>query len=231
MSPAERRLATSTRLRSVRSHAVTDADDVRGIADELRAIASQGMRWSEDAPYDLDRYSRVRDAAVRLFALTDGRPFVEVERAVLTQLTHLAPVPCGDAAVIDGEGRILLIQRADDQRWAMPGGGFDLGETAAEGVSREAREETGVDVEVLELVGVWDSRFNGATDWLQLYQFVFLCRPRSQGTATTPQEVLDVGWFRADALPPLSAGHTVRVPYVFEYLGHRRPYFDAPTTG
>jgi ADP-ribose pyrophosphatase YjhB (NUDIX family) len=207
---------------------MTGADDVRRIADELRVIASHGLRWSEGAPYDRDRYERVLDAATRLFALTDERSLEDVERTVLTQLTHLAPVPCGDAAVIGDDGRILLIQRADDRKWAMPGGGFDMGETAAEGVVREAREETGVDVEVLELVGVWDSRFNGATDWLQLYQFVFLCRPTASGTATTPQEVLDVGWFHAADLPPLSAGHAVRIPYVFEYLEHRRPYFDAP---
>jgi 8-oxo-dGTP pyrophosphatase MutT (NUDIX family) len=46
--------------------------------------------------------------------------------------------------VIDPQGRILLMQRTDDRKWAMPGGGLEVGETPAAGVVREAFEETGV---------------------------------------------------------------------------------------
>lgn len=158
--------------------------------------------------------------------MADERDVDEIERTVFSQLTHPAPIPAGDAAVIDDQGRILLVQRADDRLWAMPGGGFYLGETPAEGVAREALEETGVTIEVVELVGVFDSRFCQTRSTLQLYQFTFLCRPLATGKATTPHEVLDQQWFTPGDIPPLSPGHTVRVPYVFEYLSHRRPYFD-----
>ena len=208
---------------------MTDAaDELRMLADELRVISSAGIRWTADDPYNRDRFERVLEVAMRLFAFTDTRPLDEVRRSVLTQLTHPAPVPCGDAAVVDDAGRILLIQRADDHLWAMPGGAFEMGETAAEGVRREAREETGVDVEVLDLIGVYDSRFCETRSWVQLYQFVFLCRPLGAGTATTPHEVLDVGWFARDELPPLSPGHTVRVPDAFRFLDDRRASFDRP---
>jgi 8-oxo-dGTP pyrophosphatase MutT (NUDIX family) len=207
---------------------VTPTEEIRAIADELRALAAMGLRFTQDDPYNRERYERVRSTAARLFAVADVRSPSEIERSLLTQLTHVTPATCGDAAVFDDGGRILLIQRADDGLWAMPGGAFDVGETAAEGVAREAREEAGVEVEVTDLIGVWDSRFCETRSSIQLFQFVFLCRPKRSMEASTPHEVLDVRWFDRAALPDLSPGHTVRVPYAFEFLSHRRSYFDPP---
>jgi ADP-ribose pyrophosphatase YjhB (NUDIX family) len=58
----------------------------------------------------------------------------------------------------------------------MPGGGVEVGETAAQAAVRETREEAGLVVEVIDLVGVYDSRFCETRSSLQLYQFVFLCQ-------------------------------------------------------
>jgi 8-oxo-dGTP pyrophosphatase MutT (NUDIX family) len=52
-------------------------------------------------------------------------------------------------------GDLLLIQRSDNGRWALPGGGHDLGESIGETVRREVREETGLEVEVTDLSGVY----------------------------------------------------------------------------
>ena len=103
---------------------------------------------------------------------------------------------------------------------------FRRGETPAEGVAREAAEETGITVEIQELVGVYDSRFCETRSTLQLYQFVFLCRPVTTGPPTTPHEVSDQRWFARDERPVLSPGHTIRVPHVFDYLARRQPFFD-----
>ena len=202
------------------------ANRLRLLGDELRALAEEGLRYSGEEPYHRERYERLRHGAASVFALADEEGVDHIEKTVFAQLTHRAPIACGDAAIVDGDDRILLIQRSDDELWAMPGGGFNVGETPAEGVAREAVEETGVTVEVTELVGVFDSRHCDTRSPLQLYQFVFLCWPMSSSAATTPHEVLDQAWFGRDELPPLSPGHTVRVPFVFGYLESRRPYFD-----
>jgi 8-oxo-dGTP pyrophosphatase MutT (NUDIX family) len=202
------------------------ADDLRMLGDELRSLAEEGLQWSDGKPYDRERYERARHIAAKAFALADERGAEEVQRTVFSQLTHSSPVVCADAATIDADGRILLIRRADDGLWAMPGGGVHPGETAAEGACREALEEAGVDVHVTDLVGVYDSRFCGANAPLQLALFTFLCEPVGELASTTPHEVLDVGWFAADALPPLSPGHHLRVPDVFRFLRDRRPAFD-----
>jgi ADP-ribose pyrophosphatase YjhB (NUDIX family) len=202
------------------------ADEVRLLGDQLRVLADNGLRWATGDAYDRHRYEEVRAVAARLFALADERTPLEIEREVFARFTHVAPIPVGDAAVIDDDGRILLIQRADDRCWAMPGGALELGETPAEGAVRETREEAGVDAEVVGLAGVWDSRRCGSRTALHLYQFVFLCLPVGTCEASTPHEVLDIGWFDEGSLPPLSPGHDVRVPEAFAFRRTGRSWFD-----
>ena len=64
-------------------------------------------------------------------------------------------IPGASAVVRDGAGRVLLIRRVDNGLWALPGGIIELDETAADAAVRETREETGVEVRVVGLVGVY----------------------------------------------------------------------------
>jgi ADP-ribose pyrophosphatase YjhB (NUDIX family) len=57
-----------------------------------------------------------------------------------------------DALVRDARGRVLLVRRADDGRWAMPGGWVDPGETPEQAVVREVAEETGLRVSAPRLL-------------------------------------------------------------------------------
>jgi len=59
------------------------------------------------------------------------------------------------AVVVDSEGRILLQRRSDSGNWALPGGTMDIGETFAESAIREVKEETGFDVQIDRIVGIY----------------------------------------------------------------------------
>lgn len=62
------------------------------------------------------------------------------------------------ALVLDETGeRILLTRRADNGRWCMPGGRMEPGESVAEACARETLEETGLEVEVVRLIGIYSS--------------------------------------------------------------------------
>jgi len=59
------------------------------------------------------------------------------------------------AFVQDSDGRVLLIQRSDNDLWALPGGAQDVGETVSAAAERETLEETGYRVTVTDLIGVY----------------------------------------------------------------------------
>ena len=131
--------------------------------------------------------------------------------------------------MIDPAGRILLQQRTDDHKWAMPGGGLEVGETPAAGAVREAFEETGVRCQAVALVGVYDSRLWGFISRHHFYAFSFLCRPIGNiQSHFHNDETLDTDWFAEDALPEaLHPGHQERIPQAFRvWRGDPLPYFD-----
>lgn len=64
-------------------------------------------------------------------------------------------VPSVVAIVQDDAGRVLMIHRTDNDKWALPGGGHDVGESIADTVVREVHEETGYDVRVSAITGIY----------------------------------------------------------------------------
>ena len=64
-------------------------------------------------------------------------------------------VPSVVAIVRDDQGRVLLIHKTDNDKWALPGGGHELGESISETVVREVKEETGYDIEVETISGTY----------------------------------------------------------------------------
>lgn len=183
--------------------------------------------------HDRSAFRAVQDIAVEMLALATGEPVMQIEPLRAPVFSRPTPLVCGDAAIIDEQGRLLLVQRADNGLWAMPGGAFEVGETPAAGVAREVLEETGVHCRVVSLVGVFDSRLCGTTSRHHLYQFVFLCEPVDRERVEPPShavEVVDVGWFPEDELPAaIDPGHVSRIPEVFRvWRGDVRAFFDQP---
>lgn len=64
-------------------------------------------------------------------------------------------VPGGSALVTDEAGRVLLQRRADSGNWALPGGTMDIGETLGQCIIREVKEETGLDIAITGLLGIY----------------------------------------------------------------------------
>lgn len=64
-------------------------------------------------------------------------------------------VPSVVVVVRDDQGRVLLIHKIDNDLWALPGGGHDIGESITDTAVREVREETGLEVEVERLTGTY----------------------------------------------------------------------------
>jgi ADP-ribose pyrophosphatase YjhB (NUDIX family) len=63
--------------------------------------------------------------------------------------------PAAAVALFDAEGRILLLRRKDNDKWTMPGGTMDFGESLGECAVREVHEETGFEIELTGLIGTY----------------------------------------------------------------------------
>lgn len=101
------------------------------------------------------------------------------------------------AFVQDDAGRVLMIRRADNRRWALPGGGQELGESTPAATIREVREETGIAVEIIGLVGIYsDPRHVIAYDDGEVRQEFAICfRGRAiSGAPSTSIESTAVEW-------------------------------------
>lgn len=99
--------------------------------------------------------------------------------------------------VLDGN-RVLLVRRAKEPlkgRWSIPGGAVEVGEELHDAVRRELREETGLDVEVLDVVEVLD-RIQRTPDGRVQYHYVlidYLCRPIG-GELCARSDVCEAAW-------------------------------------
>jgi 8-oxo-dGTP pyrophosphatase MutT (NUDIX family) len=207
------------------------------IADELRAIAALGLRYSESG-YDHERYEQILKLSARLVSAiengSDGA-LEEIYSQYTDNLAHVSPLPTVEAAVFRS-GKILLIQRSDDQLWAMPGGLVEVGETLVQAVERELWEEAGVRGKAVQLLGIYDSRFWPVRSRMQLYINQFLLEtediptlhPGVEGAVSPLAEALDVGFFEEDHLPSLHIGHNLRVPMAFKLMRGevRAPFLD-----
>jgi 8-oxo-dGTP pyrophosphatase MutT (NUDIX family) len=120
------------------------------------------------------------------------------------------------AFIRDGAGRVLLQQRSDNGFWNLPGGGLELGESVAEACVREVREETGLEVEVVRLIGVYSAPEITTMSYpdgrvVQYVTSLFECRVIG-GQLEVDAESLSLDWFDPLALPePFSPNHIPRL--------------------
>lgn len=124
------------------------------LLDELRVHAKTGLHDAED-PYDRERYERILDLVSEYYGEAVDLPPEAVRGRFAAELGHVTPKVGGEATILDDQERILLIERADDRTWCLPCGWVDPGESPAETAVRDTREETGLDVTVVELLDVY----------------------------------------------------------------------------
>ncbi len=131
----------------------------------------------------------------------------------------VTPIVGADTFVLNGAGEVCLIRRSDNGLWALPGGSQDLSETPVEYARREFKEETGLDVQITGMLGVFSSRryeaITNVNRGRQVTHILFTGRLIG-GKETPSEETPEIGWFAEGKLPPMSDGHEVRVRFGFE---------------
>jgi len=111
----------------------------------------------------------------------------------------------GVGAIVWKDDKVLLIRRGQPPRkgsWSLPGGRQQLGETVNEGVAREVREETGIEIRILDMVAVVDLIEREGDAIAYHYTVIDVVAEWVSGEAVAGDDAAEVAWVRADALAP-----------------------------
>lgn len=136
-------------------------------------------------------------------------------------------VPSASTITLDSNGKILLQRRKDTGFWALPGGAMEIGETIGNTAIRETKEETGFDVELEYMVGIYTNPShvvelsNGEVR--QQFSVCFACRIIG-GELKVSHESTEVGFFSSEEIAHLRMHPSIRLR-IQHFLEHRKqPY-------
>ncbi|MEZ4620766.1 MAG: NUDIX hydrolase N-terminal domain-containing protein [Caldilineaceae bacterium] len=207
----------------------SSAERIAQWADKIRDLSATGLTYTDNL-YDKTRYETLQQLAIEMVAFATDQPVDAITPLKATLFDRMSPVVTGAAAVINQTGQLLLMRRADNGLWVMPGGQLEVGESPAAGVVRETLEETGIRCVPKVLSGVYDSRIWDQGSVQHVYRFTFLCAPISE-QAEPPShahETLEIGWFAADDFPTdLHPAHLKRIEDAYRiWKGDGQTFFD-----
>jgi mutator protein MutT len=142
-------------------------------------------------------------------------------------------LPVAYAVVRDELGRVLLVRRADNGNWELPGGRIDVGESASQAAVREVAEEAGVSIEITGLAGVYSIPDHivvylaeGARQQLAVCFHARPRRPEDRDVRPDHEETSEAGWWELADLDGLPVHPAVRRRLHDATTRPERPHFD-----
>jgi ADP-ribose pyrophosphatase YjhB (NUDIX family) len=216
-------------------HAVSASDLLRW-AETLSGVARTGLGFTESL-YEKERFEEVLKVAadIRSAAIEEAEADAMFEEWLASVgegvAGYVTPKVAVAAVVGNDKNEILLTQRADSGVWLYPVGWADVGYSPSEVAIKEVHEETGIEVEPVSLIAVFDGLRLGFAR-VPLYSLVFHCRMIGGELRGHPLETRQVGFFSREDLPWPLAGGARWVETAFAAIeGEARPVdFDAPRT-
>jgi len=182
-----------------------DKPDIFSLLDELQTIARNGLHYAANE-YDRERYERLMTLATQHYSELIGIPEPALRERFANELGYITPKIGADAAIFNEKGEILLMLRADGLGWCLPCGFVEPNETPTETIRREVREETGLEVEIGTLVGVFTRKPSQKIGPHTTLAVVHLCRING-GELTLSHEGLALQYWNIDALQDWHPSH------------------------
>lgn len=175
-------------------------------ARTVQALAQTGLTYAE-SPFERERYEKLRDLAVEMFAFGANETPETIGGWFQVQPGYATPkVDVRGACFRDG--KILMVREKMDGKWCLPGGWADVGDRPCQSAEREVREESGFECAARKVIGVFDANRGGSPfSAFHAFKIVFLCE--IVGGAPVPNhETTAVEFFARAEIPPLSGSRT-----------------------
>lgn len=173
------------------------------IIKRIKAIADMGLVYVDD-PYDKERYEELREISLKLMAHQADVPFSKIDSFFIPQLDYPTPKVDVRGFVLNDKNEILMAKESVDNKWTIPGGWADIGNTPKEVVIKEIKEETGIDAEVVRLLAIYDKqRHKHPAEPYYIYKLMFFCKATG-GELQPGFDMRGADYFPLHNLPELS---------------------------
>ena len=195
-------------------------DQVIDWAMELQAIGQTGQAYSKDV-FDTERYQRVREIAAEMLAEKSGLDYDQVKGLFCNEIGYQTPKVATRAAIFK-DGKILMVQEKEGH-WSLPGGWCDVDQSPADNAVKEAKEESGLDIEVMSVIAVQDHfKHHGSIHPYGITDIYYLCRPLG-GEFAANIETGQSGWFGEDELPNVAENKNSTAQIKMCFAAYRDP--------
>jgi ADP-ribose pyrophosphatase YjhB (NUDIX family) len=128
--------------------------DIYSLLEQMQHIARNGLNYAQN-PYDRERYEKLMALTAESYSELLSQPTEKIRATFAAELGHITPKVGADAAIFNEQGEILLMERIDGSGWCLPCGWVESLERPGDAAVREVWEETGLKVEIKQLVGVF----------------------------------------------------------------------------
>lgn len=170
--------------------------DILALLNDIQAVARTGLHFTSGS-YDRERYTKLMELAAQTYDELLDLPGDEIKARFSEEIGYITPKVGADAAIFNEKGEILLMERADGSGWCLPCGWVEANERPIDAVVREVREETGLDVIVKQLVGVFTRKASVRNGPHTMIAVVHLCEI-ANGELTLSHEGLALHYWPID---------------------------------
>lgn len=170
-------------------------------AMQIQAIAQNGLAYCKNV-YDIERYEQLREIAAEMLSHKTEIPKEKIKTLFCNEVGYQTPKADTRAAIFKDD-KILLVQEADG-RWSLPGGWVDIFETIDSNITKEVKEEAGLEVKTQFIIAIHSHhRHNNPVFPYSVFKTFVMCDLLG-GEFTPNSETIASNYFALNALPELS---------------------------
>lgn len=190
--------------------------DLIRVLDEVRAIAQEGLNYSEDN-YEIERYKRLMKIVSREYSEVCDFSEEHLRELFNKEIGNITPKVGVNGIIVDKDNRVLLELRVNDKKWGVIGGWSEIGESPEESIIREVKEETGLDIVVRDLINVFTQRPGDYGYPVSSHHLLFYCEVVG-GKLKKSFESIELGFCDYRKIENWHRDHREMVEAAMEYL-------------
>lgn len=169
----------------------------------IKSLSEIGLVYHQNE-YDKERYDELLAISIELLGIVLKKPLDVLNNFFMPSRDYPTPKVDIRSFSLNKANEILLVKEKLDGKWSLPGGWGDIGFSPSEVITKEIKEETGLDSKVTKLLAIYDKKCHPHPPQpFYVYKLVFLCELFG-GDITTSFDIEEARYFSIDSLPEIS---------------------------